>query len=72
MIKIQGLPSGDFWIGFALMQIAGIAFAFGQIAYRDWKNTHKSVPDSAIFALLTLEELCVLHYSVLPYQIKPL
>ena len=53
MIKVQGLPSGDFWTGFTLMQIAGIAFAFGQIAYRDWKNTHKSVPDSAIFALLT-------------------
>ena len=53
VIKVKGLPSGDFWIGFALMQIAGIAFAFGQIAYREWKNTHKSVPDSAIFALLT-------------------
>ena len=54
VIKVQGLPSGDFWIGFALMQIAGIAFAFGQIAYRDWKRTHSLVPDSAIFALLTL------------------
>ena len=54
VIKVQGLPSGDFWTGFALMQIAGIAFAFGQIAYRDWKHTHTSVPDSAIFALLTL------------------
>ena len=54
VIKVQGLPSGDFWAGFALMQIAGIAFAFGQIAYRDWKHTHTSVPDSAIFALLTL------------------
>ena len=54
VIKVQGLPSGDFWTGFALMQIAGIAFAFGQIAYRDWKRTHSSVPDSAIFALLTL------------------
>ena len=53
-IKVQSLPSGDFWTGFALMQIAGIAFAFGQIAYRDWKHTHTSVPDSAIFALLTL------------------
>ena len=54
VIKVQSLPSGDFWTGFALMQIAGIAFAFGQIAYRDWKHTHTSVPDSAIFALLTL------------------
>ena len=53
VIKVQGLPSGDFWLGFTLMQIAGIAFAFGQIAYRDWKGSHPSVPDSAIFALLT-------------------
>ena len=54
IIKVQGLPMGDFWTGFALMQIAGVAFAFGQIAYRDWKRTHTSVSDSAIFALLTL------------------
>ena len=54
LIKVESLPAGNFWTGFALMQIAGIAFAFGQISYRDWKCTHKSVPDSAIFALLTL------------------
>ena len=54
IIKVNGLPSGNFWLGFALMQIAGIAFAFGQIAYRDWKHVHTSVPDSAVFALLTL------------------
>ena len=54
VIKVQGLPSGNFWTGFALMQISGIAFAFGQLAYRDWKHTHTSVPDSAIFAQLTL------------------
>lgn len=54
VIKVQSLPSGDFWTGFVLMQFAGIAFAFGQIAYRDWKRSHSSVPNSAIFALLTL------------------
>ena len=54
VIKVQGLPLGDFWLGFTLMQIAGISFAFGQIAYRDWKGSRPSVPDSAIFALLTL------------------
>ena len=64
VIKVQGLASGDFWRGFALMQIAGIAFAFGQIAYRDWKHTYSSVPDSAIFALLTLGgTLCAGLYS---------
>jgi len=45
---------GDFWLGFGLMQIAGLAFAFGQIAYRDWKCAHGLVPNLAIFALLTL------------------
>ena len=64
VIKVQGLPSVDFWTGFVLMQIAGIAFAFGQIAYRDWKNTHTSVPDSAIFALLTLGgTICAVLFS---------
>lgn len=54
IIKIQGLPSGNILLGFTLMQIAGITFAFGQIAYRDWKDFNPSVPDSAIFPLLAL------------------
>lgn len=54
VIKAQGLPSGDFWLGFILMQIAGIAFAFGQIAYRDWKLSQTEISDLNIFALLTL------------------
>ena len=53
-IKIQGLPSGDFWIGFTLMQLAGISFAFGQIAYRDWKLKHFSTPNTAIFSIISL------------------
>jgi drug/metabolite transporter (DMT)-like permease len=40
------------WIGFALMQIAGLAFAFGQIAYRDWKLQNPTTQDHQIFALL--------------------
>lgn len=53
-IKIQGLPSGDFWLGFTLMQVAGIAFAFGQIAYRDWKRSQSTIKDASVFAWLTL------------------
>lgn len=53
-IKIQGLPSGDFWLGFTLMQVAGIAFAFGQIAYRDWKRSQPTIKDASVFAWLTL------------------
>jgi len=53
-IKAKTIPSGDIWMGFGLMQAAGIAFAFGQVAYRDWKQENPEVPDRSVFALLTL------------------
>ena len=65
-IKIQGVPSGAIWIGFALMQLAGVSFAFGQIAYRDWKHEHPNIKDHNVFALLTLGgALCAGVFSVL-------
>ena len=53
-IKAKTIPNGDIWMGFGLMQAAGIAFAFGQVAYRDWKRTNPQVPDRSVFALLSL------------------
>lgn len=53
-IKAKTIPSGDIWMGFGLMQAAGIAFAFGQVAYRDWKRANQQVPDRTVFALLSL------------------
>ena len=53
-IKAKTIPSGDIWMGFGLMQAAGIAFAFGQVAYRDWKRANSQVPDRSVFALLSL------------------
>ena len=53
-IKVKTIPSGDIWMGFGLMQAAGIAFAFGQVAYRDWKRANPQVPDRSVFALLSL------------------
>jgi drug/metabolite transporter (DMT)-like permease len=53
-IKAKAVPSGDIWMGFGLMQAAGIAFAFGQVAYRDWKRANPQVPDRSVFALLFL------------------
>ena len=53
-IKAKTIPSGDIWMGFGLMQAAGIAFAFGQVAYRDWKRANPQVPDRLVFALLSL------------------
>jgi drug/metabolite transporter (DMT)-like permease len=52
VIKAKGTPSGDIWTGFALMQLAGLAFAYGQVAYRDWKRQHSKVSDQHCFALL--------------------
>jgi drug/metabolite transporter (DMT)-like permease len=53
-IKAKTVPSGDIWMGFGLMQAAGIAFAFGQVTYRDWKRANPQVPDRSVFALLSL------------------
>ena len=36
------------------MQAAGIAFAYGQVAYRDWKQKNRKMDDRAIFALLAM------------------
>ena len=54
IIKAKAVPSGDIWIGFILMQGAGFAFAFGQVAYRDWKNKNRQINDRNVFSLLTI------------------
>ena len=59
-IKAKTIPTGGFWIGFGLMQVAGIAFAYGQIAYRDWKHSNPQTNDRSVFALLAMGgTLCV-------------
>jgi drug/metabolite transporter (DMT)-like permease len=52
VIKVQEGDSGSLWIGFALMQVSGIAFAFGQVAYRDWKREQTAVHDRDVFGFL--------------------
>ena len=65
-IKVKSVPDGDIWIGFGLMQAAGIAFAFGQVAYRNWKKANANVPDQAVFGLLALGGfICVGGFSLL-------
>ena len=54
IIKGQSVPSGDIWTGFSLMQVAGLSFAFGQVAYRDWKKANPQVVDRSVFGLLIL------------------
>jgi len=36
------------------MQGAGLAFAFGQVAYRDWKYKNWQINDRNVFSLLTI------------------
>jgi len=54
IIKMGNIDSSDIWIGFGLMQIANMAFAFGQIYYRDWKQERPHISDSSVFGFLYL------------------
>ena len=55
VIKYQQLASEDLWRGFALMQVANLCFAFGQIFYRRTmaRLPHKPT-DLQVFGLLYL------------------
>ena len=52
VIKAKSGDSGDLWLGFALMQISGLAFAFGQVAYRDWKRNRPEINNTEVMGLL--------------------
>ncbi|MFT5836689.1 MAG: drug/metabolite transporter (DMT)-like permease [Candidatus Azotimanducaceae bacterium] len=54
IIKANSGSIHSIWIGFGLMQVAGLAFGFGQVYYRDWKRKHPATADHHIFALLYL------------------
>ncbi|HKK17060.1 MAG TPA: EamA family transporter [Opitutales bacterium] len=51
-INLKGGETGSLWIGFILMQVSGLSFAFGQVAYREWKLERRTVNDREIFAFL--------------------
>ena len=51
-IKARSGSAESVWTGFALMQIAGIAFAYGQIDYRSWKRNNPCVSQLSSFAWL--------------------
>lgn len=52
VIKMKGGASGSVWTGFGLMQVAGVAFAFGQVYYRNWRLQHPEVKDREVMAVL--------------------
>lgn len=54
IIQFQASNSEFVWKGFALMQLAGFSFGFGQVEYREWKRSHSKIKDHQVFALLFL------------------
>lgn len=55
VIKYQELGSEDLWLGFGLMQLANLCFAFGQIFYRRTMDALPSpLGDLRVFGLLYL------------------
>lgn len=54
IIKMGNIDSSEIWLGFGLMQIANMAFAFGQVYYRDWKLARPNISDSSVFGFLYL------------------
>lgn len=52
VIKARTGSAESVWTGFVLMQIAGIAFAFGQVYYRDWKRNNPATSQLNSFAWL--------------------
>lgn len=51
-IRAASPSDHEIWIGFLLMQLAGVSFAFGQVAYRDWKRQRPHIADQDCFFLL--------------------
>lgn len=54
VIKYEGVSKENLIAGFLTMQIANIAFAFGQVCYALWKEKHQDIPNKDIFASLYL------------------
>lgn len=54
VIKMDSIDSNDIWLGFGLMQISNMAFAFGQVYYRDWKRARPHISHGAVFGFLYL------------------
>lgn len=79
IIKVGEIDTNEIWLGFGLMQIANIAFAFGQVYYRDWKKERPHLTDGSIFAFLylgaaiftTIIMLLIYQQSPIPTNVTP-
>ena len=57
VMRAKDTPQGDFILGFFLMQLANVAFAGGQIWFREWKFRNPQTSEKGVFALLYLGAL---------------
>jgi len=57
VIRVEALPRGDLLTGFLLMQLSNLAFAGGQVWFRQWKFRNSETPEKEVFALLYLGAL---------------
>lgn len=71
LIRAKGDAQGDFITGFLLMQLANIAFAVGQVWFREWKFRHRNTSEKSVFALLYLGALLLVLSSGLVFGDLP-
>ncbi|MGE9289852.1 MAG: EamA family transporter [Puniceicoccales bacterium] len=51
-IRAKGIPQGQFLSGFLLMQLSNLAFAGGQVWFRQWKFRNPGITEKQVFGLL--------------------
>ena len=51
-IRAESVPEGNFFKGFLLMQVANIAFAGGQVWFREWKFRNPDRLEREVFGVL--------------------
>jgi len=54
LLRSTHLPSEQFWYGFLLVQFANLAFAGGQVWFREWKKRNPETKEKEVFAFLYL------------------
>ncbi len=78
IIRIAEGDQGQFFTGFLLMQLSNLAFAGGQIWFREWKFRNPGITEKEVFGLLYLGALVLIiatglilgSYAPLP-QVSP-
>lgn len=52
LVERWAIDRRTFWAAFAVMQVSNLAFAWGQVAYRDWRRRNPGEDDLAVFGWL--------------------